>query len=298
MVSSVEASQPDARASTTSFTAVTAAGSPSGLWRQTYSPGSGRDASRRLASEVVRVRSTSAEPPSCAARETRTIAVVSGSTPSRTTSPNPPERASSSAARSPATGPSGRTRSGPSRQQAPATMWQASIQTERSPPDTVRRQAARSRAAAPGPGLQTAIRPRWNPPSGRTESRAVTPEGMIPRVHPRPDTASGKRWARTAWTEATREAGMRFEPAGPGSVNRTNTETTQYRKVGPRARRVGERTGRWTEPGRPGCSGHRARLGHESPADRVRVGTEPERLRARVVHHVADGETAALGDRR
>ena len=92
---------------------------------------------RSVASAVTRLSSTSAADPSRAARDRRTSSVVSGSAPSSTISAKPPERASSSVARSAAIGLGGRTSTGAGRQQAPATVCRASIQAARSPPATV-----------------------------------------------------------------------------------------------------------------------------------------------------------------
>ena len=69
----------------------------------------------------------------------------------------------------------GRTRCGPSSQNAPAMVVSPSIHAERSPAATTEWQAARRMAVAPPNGAHTDSRARGSPPLGSTLSSALIP---------------------------------------------------------------------------------------------------------------------------
>jgi len=136
---------------------------------------------------------TSAAPPSRAARASRQCAMEFGRTPARITSAKPVERSSTSAHSRASRSPDGRSRMGPGGQDAPAITRAPSTQAARSPWVEARTHAPRSSAVAPPPARQRVRRPRGRPPEGRMESRKATPVGTVSVVPYVTGRASGKR---------------------------------------------------------------------------------------------------------
>ncbi len=168
-----------------------------------------RAAMRSAAMVESRVSATNAQPPSCAARTSRTRSTSRKKgasvprSPASTTRRNPPERSSSSTARSACTRPWGRTRSGPSSQNAPAIVPATSIQAARSPCAIAVLHAARMMEVAPPPGSHTVSRPSGNPPPGSALSSCAIPVTTGSAVCCAIWTASGKRCSRRTRSAAT-----------------------------------------------------------------------------------------------
>ena len=172
---------------------------------------------------------TTAPPPSCAARTSRIVSVSLGATPESTTRRNPPERSSSSAARTPCMGLSGRTSNGPSVQNAPAMVRAPSIHAARSPAVMVVSHAARSIAVTPPVGSHTESIASGNPPCGNARSRSPMPVATGCVVRRAAGVASGNRCSMRARRVATDTTGSEKRERSEG--RKTYTEQIPKTRV-------------------------------------------------------------------
>lgn len=138
--------------------------------------------------------STSAAPPSRAARHNRVRPVARAPPPPAwTTIANPPERSSASTHSSASPSFRGRASRISPHSTSGITLPTPSTHAARSPRRTASAHAARNTADPPAPAIHTVSRPFGNPPPGRIRSSAGRPVGTCGTVRSGSGTAFGKR---------------------------------------------------------------------------------------------------------